>query len=192
MYRNPYFTDIPGIGNLNWEEIFVDDTCPVFFTLISKTGQRYISVCCEFYEEQRWLISPISNSNLIRMLKNEISLKNVFLTQNEEKCVIAHWSKDDRTLRYDIVDTCDLPEDDLPLDEMLETEDGEYAEYIERLEENDTIAYTFEILNKMRQIIAKSLSSSIVYQLFIPAPGISWEEQFKDNAHMYEYQLKRV
>ncbi len=137
MYNQPYFIDVPGIGNLNLEEIIVEDCCPIFFTLVSDNGQRYISVCCEFYEEQRWIIAPISYGNLVGLLTNKLSIKNAFLTQENEKCIIAHWSKDNPVLRYDEVASNELPDWDLPLDEMLEVEDGEFAEYIASLKHNN-------------------------------------------------------
>lgn len=163
MYNNPFFTNITDIGDLNWEEIIVDDACPIFFTLISNNGKRYISVCCELYEEQRWLISPISNSNLIRMLKNEISMRDAFLTQNEEKCVIAHWSKDDPTLKYDLVDTCDLPDRDLPVDEMLEAEEGEFEEYIQKIQNSEPeSAEDVSIIKVSNSIIYFNLTTSVL------------------------------
>lgn len=192
MNNEKYFTDIPIIGDLSLDKIFFEDVYPIFFSLISKEQKRYIGVCCELYGEQRWLISPISNSSLIQMLKNEISMREAFLTQNEEKCIIAHWSKDNPKLSYDFVDTCDLPECDLPLDEYLESEDDEFAEYIESLENSDNASYAVEFINKIQQISAKSLSSSIIYKPFKLISDIFQEEQFKEITYMCEYPLKRI
>lgn len=137
LYNNPFFTDVPGVGNLNLEEIIVDDTCPIFFTLISEKGQRYISVCCELHEEQRWVVAPISNTGLIELLTNKLSIKDAFFTRSNEKCIIAHWSKNNPILRYEKVVSNELPEQDLPLDEMLEAEDGEFAEYIQNIQDSE-------------------------------------------------------
>lgn len=78
MYHNPYFSDVPDVGNLDMEEIMVRDICPIFFTLISKNGQRYISVCCELYGEQRWIVAPITNTGLIELLTNKLSIRDAF------------------------------------------------------------------------------------------------------------------
>lgn len=138
MYNNPFFTDVPGVDDLNWEEIIVDDICPIFFTLISEKGQRYISVCCELYKEQRWIVAPISNIGLIELLTNKLSMRDAFFTQSSEECIIAHWSKDDPVLRYEKVAQNEFPEQDLPLDEMLEAEDGEFAEYIQKIKVSES------------------------------------------------------
>lgn len=133
MTNKNYFTNIPNIGDLDIEQVLVEDDFPIFFTLISKTQKRYICVCCEIYEEQRWIISPISKDILIKLLKDEITIHDAFITQDIEKCIIAHWSKENPVLRYDLVDTCDVPKDDLPLNEYLE--DDNAIEYIEFLNE---------------------------------------------------------
>lgn len=138
MYNNPFFTNIPDVGDLNWEEIIVDDTYPIFFTLISEKGQRYISICCELYEEQRWVIAPISNIGLIELLTNKLSMRDAFFTQSSEECIIAHWSKDNPVLQYEIAAPNELPEQDLPLDEMLESEDGEFEEYIQKIKDSES------------------------------------------------------
>lgn len=133
MYKNPFFTAVSDIGNLNWEEIIVDDACPIFFTLISEDGHRYISVCCELYEEQRWLIAPITNNDLINLLTNRLSMREAFSNPSNNECIIAHWSKDKPVLRYEKIAPSEIPEQDLPIDEMLEAEDGEFAEYIRKI-----------------------------------------------------------
>lgn len=133
MYNNPFFTAVPGIGDLDLEEVIVEDTCPIFFTCISKDNQRYVVTCCEVYEEQRWIISPISNFDLIRLLTNKLSMRQAFLTQSREDCVIAHWSKDRPTLGYEKVTIRELPEQDLPFDEMLDADADEFEAYIQKL-----------------------------------------------------------
>lgn len=131
-----YFVDIPNIGDLYLDRVIVEETYPIFFTLISEKERRYICTCCEIYKEQRWLIAPISDLDLVKMLKDEILMRGAFLTQNDEKCIIAHWSKENPTTRYDIVNTRDLPNGDLPLEEYLELDDDEMAEHIELLEQD--------------------------------------------------------
>lgn len=136
MYNSPFFISVPCVGDLNLEEIIVEDTCPIFFTLTSEKGKRYISVCCELYKEQRWVIAPITSNGLISLLTNKLSIKDAFFTQSNEKCFIAHWSKDNPKLRYDVTVPNELPDQDLPLDEMLNAEEGEFAEYIKKIQDS--------------------------------------------------------
>ncbi len=159
MYNNPFFTAVPGVGDLNLEEIIVDDTCPIFFTLISEKGQRYISVCCELYEEQRWVVAPISSAGLIELLTNKLSMKDAFFTQNNEECIIAHWSKDNPILRYEKVAPDELPEQDLPIDEMLEAEDGEFAEYIQKIRVSE---YKFVADLLVSEIVDRSINIDLI------------------------------
>lgn len=136
MYNNPYFTGVPDIGILNLEEIIIDNNsvCPILFTLVSENGQRYISVCCDMYEEQRWIIVPISNDCLISLLTNKLSIRNAFFTEYNKTCVIAHWSKTNPVLQYEKVSLHELPECDLPPDEILETKQDEFTEYVLKIQ----------------------------------------------------------
>ncbi len=190
MRNKSYFTDIPNIGDLDLEKVLFEDICPIFFTLISKEQKRYIGVCCELYGEQRWLISPISDSNLIRMLKDEISMRDAFLTQNTEKCIIAHWSKENPTIRYDLVDTCNLPKDDLPLGECLESEDDEIEEYIELLEQSNTDSYTLETYSNKFNFFSIFLTLRIDYKVFERVPDVFQEEKVGDSTYVREYAVK--
>lgn len=163
MYNNPFFTDVPGVGNLNLEEVIVDDICPIFFTLISEKGQRYISVCCELYEEQRWVVAPISSAGLIELLTNKLSIKDAFFTQSNEKCIIAHWSKGNPVLRYEKIAPSELQEQDLPLDEVLEAEEGEFAEYIQKIQASDSKSAAEVLVSEIAdQTINISLITSVL------------------------------
>ena len=179
MTNEKYFTGIPNIGDLYLDKVLFEDICPIFFTLISEELNRYICVCCELYGEQRWLISPISNSELIRMLKDEISMRDAFLTQNSEKCIVARWSKENPKTSYKLVDTCKLPSGDLPLDEYLESEDDEIAEYIELLEQSG-FAYTLETLSNIQRVFTKLLSSNFLYKVIKLIPD-DYQEDWNDN-----------
>lgn len=62
----------------------------------------------------------------------------LFFTKSKEKCIIVHWSKETPVTRYEQVATKELPKQDLPLDEMLEAEEGEFEEYIQKIKDSES------------------------------------------------------
>lgn len=163
MKKDNYFTEIKGIGNLDIDEIICEYDFPVLFTLKnSKSDNRYIAVCCEIVEEQRWVISPISVNNIINLLTDKIDIYSSFITNPKAECIIAHWSKSKKVTTYDYIKCSDIPESDLPLKgEYLEAEEGEFEEYIDKLKNN----VIFEIDNKMDILQIKIKNYSVSYSI---------------------------
>lgn len=148
MIKEKYFTDIKGIGNLDIEEVICEYDFPVLFTLINETTQkRYISVCCEVVKEQRWIIVPISVNDIINLLTDKIDIYSSFTTNPESECIIAHWSKENKETTYEYLKCCSIPEGDFPLKgEFLEAEEGEFEEYIQRLQSHEFLDVTYELV----------------------------------------------
>lgn len=143
-YEN-YFANVPKYENLDIEEVIFEDGFPVFFTAKSNNFQRFICICCDIVKEQRWIIAPISNDNLIKLLTNQLTMHDSFLTENI--CIIARWSKENPVLQYEEISSSDIVPEDLPVEgEYIESEAGEYSSYISLIE-SSAINFSFASIN---------------------------------------------
>lgn len=131
---NPYFTDVPKFGDLHVDEILLEDVYPILFTLKNEDGELFLCLCCEIRNEQRWILNPISNKNLIALLTNMLTIRKAFTDGAENKIVaVRDYSTEQDTFK--IIPVQKLDPDDLPSeDELLDADDGEFNDYIERLE----------------------------------------------------------
>lgn len=120
----PYFPNIPQMGNLDLDYIFMEDGYPILFTC--KNGKSiYLCICRTLCPEQKWIISETNIEILRMMAKREISIKTAFKMMTG-KSAIATWSKANLREAYSVFSTTDLSDSDLPRDSLYLNED--YAE----------------------------------------------------------------
>lgn len=161
MKKIDYFSNIKDIGSLDIEEIICEYDFPVLFTLINnKSHKRYIAVCCDVVYEQRWIISPISVANIIKLLKDQIDIYSSFKTDLNAECIIAHWKKNEG-MRYEYITCSKLADEELPLKgDFLEADDGEFDEYIKKLETNEII----ELVSNEVLLPVDNIKFNLMYQ----------------------------
>ena len=127
---NPYFKNIPQIGNLIMDYIIFEDSYPVLFVCKSDNNQLYLCDCCDTYYEQRWLIAPVTVQVLQNMLQDKITIREVF-EKADGVCCVATWSKGDINEKYELLESKDFLEEDLPEEgAYIESEEDEYEDYI--------------------------------------------------------------
>lgn len=109
---NPYFSNIPQLGNLTLDYIFVEDGYPILFTC--RNGAKiYICLCRTLSPMQKWIISETSIAILKKLAQQDIPICDAF-TQLGTKSCIAQWSKANPVEQYSVISTSDLSSDDLP------------------------------------------------------------------------------
>ena len=65
---NPYFKNVPQIGDMILDYVFVEDGYPILFTCIS--GDRlFLCLCRTLTPNQKWVISEINFSDLEKLIK---------------------------------------------------------------------------------------------------------------------------
>ncbi len=127
---NPYFENVPNYGNLVMEQIIVEYVYPLLSVLKDNSGSRYLCMCFDTRESQQWLISPISTSNLIKMLNNKITLKDCFI-KDTDTVIYAFRNYETRTDSFVQMTPDAVPTDYLPeADEYLDAENNEWEAYI--------------------------------------------------------------
>ena len=126
----PYFQDVPSYGNLSIEYIIIDDTYPVLFVLTNASKERFICVCCDIRQEQRWIINPVGPEDLYKLLCNNITMLECFLIGQSYKVIAVHSYETD-TDSYRLVARDELDTNDLPVSgEFLDAQSYEHSEYI--------------------------------------------------------------
>ena len=83
--NSTYFGSIHGIGNLKIETIFYYMDEPILFTALDKHHTRYLCSCAKLGTD--YLITKATNRALIQLMKNEITIRNVF--QNHDAMAIT-------------------------------------------------------------------------------------------------------
>lgn len=117
----PYFPNIPQMGNLELDYIFMEDGYPILFTC-RKGKSIYLCICRTLCPEQKWIISETNIEILRMMAEREISIKTAFKMM-AGKSAIATWSKANLKEAYSVFSTSDLSDSDLPRDSLLLNED---------------------------------------------------------------------
>lgn len=125
----PYFENIPLIGDLVLDYIFMENGYPILFTCY-KDENLYLCLCRTIYEEQKWIISEITSDILERMLRNELSIHDA-LRNGFGKACVARWKKETPRETFEVMSSDRLKETDLPEKTVLLDDEGESQEYLE-------------------------------------------------------------
>lgn len=107
----PYFKNIPGIGDLEMDHIFLEDNYPILFICKNEEEKLYLCLCRTVVSEQKWLISEISLQTLEDLIYNNVSIYDAFKANNH--IYIIHWHKTNQ-YKYDIIPTANISDFDLP------------------------------------------------------------------------------
>lgn len=145
---NPYFENIPKMGNLIMDYIFLENGYPVLFTCKNQVNDNlYLCVCRTVIEKQKWVISEISIDTLEKLINDEITVHDAFKVDNKLSC-IATWCKEKPKEEYNVIKSSILLDKDLPdNDAFLEDDDPDTLDYLEmvknrnRIELNTTIQF---------------------------------------------------
>lgn len=133
----PYFENVLSYGNLSMEEILVEDIYPVLFVLKDSGQQRFLCVCCEIRDEQRWIINRITNSDMVAFLCNQITARELF--EKGQSQIVAVRSYATKEEHFGETGKNKLDDRDLPrVGVYLDAEASEFSEYLQKLiEENE-------------------------------------------------------
>lgn len=129
---SPYFKDIPTCGDLFMDQILVEYGVPLLSVLRDSAGLHYLCLCCDTRGSQRWIIAPISATDLLRLLENRLQLRNPFETGGEKILVTRNYDTGEETASA--VSTAHLDDLDLPApNEFLDADEGDFTELRYRL-----------------------------------------------------------
>lgn len=134
---NPYFKNVPDWGDLQMEQVIVDYIYPLLSVLKDVAGKRYLCMCFDTRGAQQWLVTPISNSGLIDLLNNEITLSAPFENPRTKKLRVT-MDYHTRAETFQFLSASQIPKEDLPeAGEYLDAEPNEWEDYIRLLSPRD-------------------------------------------------------
>ncbi len=122
------FRKIQGFQCIVLDKILFESKYPVLFTC--KNGEDvYLFICCLVNSEKiQWIGSKTTYENLIKLLRNEITIRKAFLNVTNEKIVIEY---NGEKVNYSVKKATDILENMLPTSgEYMDAEDGEFDEEI--------------------------------------------------------------
>lgn len=137
----PYFTNVPNLGNLELDYIFMEDGYPLLFTCKSK-DKLYICVCRTLSPKQKWVISETNVEILEKMVRKIIPIRSAFKLLNAHSWIIT-WSKE-TDHEYSDFPTSELNDQELPsYNVFLSDDDADDAiDYISNLKSQPSIIQT--------------------------------------------------
>lgn len=143
-----YFIEIKESGKLYIDRIFFESYYPVLFSCKNKLDEHFMCVCCQNNEDgQKWLLGKLDVHTIIKMLKNEITVRDLFLKHTLSKVSIntingefqLHYNNDDWNN-----DSIYLPK----ADSYLDPDEGEFDEDIEYYRQEQRKKYNNSALFK--------------------------------------------
>lgn len=150
----PYFKDVGEIGDLDMDYIFFEDTYPIFFVCSDKKDKKYICMCCDIVNEQRWIVAPIRQNDIINMLRNRITLRELFIKRKGKRFIIT-WDGEIETnkeVEIEEICSCDLPK----VGEFYDGEEEELCDYVNYIKSKKEISKSVDETSIVRQKILET------------------------------------
>lgn len=142
MIPNPYFSNVPDLGDLELDYVVVENECPIVFFCKDKQDKLYFCNCVTMQNIQKWVITEIERKTIIKYFKGLISNYEIF-KNSHHKVYVVTWNYGYKSENYKIVSSANVSDDDLPpKDSYLCADPGEYDDYIEILDNRSKNNYS--------------------------------------------------
>lgn len=119
---DPYFTNIPTIGNLSMDWVLVEYDYILLSVLKDTHDNKYLCVCYDTRGSQQWLITPVSIKHLMELFLNKRDVASVF--KNRTTKIMATLDYETRQETFELVEPDLVPAEAYP-------EDGIYLDATE-------------------------------------------------------------
>ena len=143
------FMEISKLGKLNVDVVLFESYYPILFTCLNDNKDLFLCVCCQSNKEGRkWLITKTTPQIVIRILKNQVTVRDAFLMFPEVQITVFDDSKQTLIKEHNKLDWDEEKSISLPdKGEFLDAEDGEFDDeiaYFTSLDCNDYQAISCE------------------------------------------------
>ena len=151
------FVESKEIGKLYIDRILFESYYPVLFSCKNEIGAHFICVCCQNNKDgKKWLLGKTDVHNIIKALKNKITIRDLLLNYTSLKISIDT-IKGESQLHYNNDDWSNnsiyLPKDD----SYLDPDEGEFDEDIEYYRQEQLKRYNGSALFK--NVLQKKLET---------------------------------
>ena len=159
---NPYFSNVPYIGDLTLDYILMEDGYPVLF--VCKSNEKYfLCVCRTLIPEQKWVVSEILFKDLVRLLQCDIDVYDAFSSYKEGRSCIVKWKKDMPEEQYEVYSTKILNPKEIPGKGIFLSVD-EVGNYLEQIKNRECIKEENNVYmeSESEQYVATGVSVAVV------------------------------
>lgn len=152
--------DFKETGVLEIDKVFFESYYPILFTCKNDKNDLFLCVCCQADSSiKKWLLTTVSAETILKLLSNEITIRDSFLTKNGNKYSIIFKNKKynlevDNTKDWDPEKSIDLP----TTGEYLDAEGDEYLDEIEYYK-------NYKIMNRYFVNYTKSYHDILTYKI---------------------------
>ena len=152
--------DFKETGVLEIDKVFFESYYPILFTCKNDKNDLFLCVCCQADSSiKKWLLTTVSAETILKLLSNEITIRDSFLTNNGNKYSIIFKNKKynlevDNTKDWDPEKSIDLP----TTGEYLDAEGDEYLDEIEYYK-------NYKIMNRYFVNYTKSYHDILTYKI---------------------------
>lgn len=124
-------------GELKLDRVLFETFEPILFVCKNSVGELYICVCCmSTGKMKKWLIAKIVPQIIISMLKNEITIRDAFLSGDANKRYSVNGIKKCNVIINDTIDWDSANSKMLPTaGEYIDAEENEFIKEIEHYTE---------------------------------------------------------
>lgn len=147
------FIKLDEYGQLYIDRVLFESYFPIIFTCVNDNKEIFICVCCQNNEKGcKWLIGKTNGINIIRMLRNEITIRQLLLEYSSGRIsvdyvgneyVVAYNNSDwDENSSY-------LPKDD----SYMYAEEGEFDEEIDYFSSVNHVYYEPEYYKRISEVL---------------------------------------
>lgn len=135
------FVKLNDYGQLYIDKILFESYFPIIFTCINNRNDIFISVCCQNNASGcKWLMGKTSGKYVIKLLKNEITVRDLLLNYSSDK-VSIDYQKGEYLVNKNSEDWCEesiyLPKED----SYIYPELGEFDEDIRYFSMINSVSY---------------------------------------------------
>lgn len=160
MTQNEFrLSDDAPLNEMKLVHVFFADVSPVFFLMVDEENNLYAVSLCDDRTELRWIVSPVSRSDVRRMIKDEITPRELFQLSGKrgKSFVVSRSNNETKTkcVYFDEIDKLDLPTEGMFFEAELEEvatfqKSMEVLDYTTQAKKNNKSRRWIEFLKKKR------------------------------------------
>lgn len=184
---NPYFKNVPKMGNLEMDYIFLENGYPVLFTCKNQ-NRIFLCICRTVIDVQKWVISEINVQTLSNLINNVTSIYEAFKSGKNYACIVK-WDKVNKQEEYEVLKCSMLSDSDLPKKNVFLDDEGESLEYLNKVKNRILQYYANHIdslfaskepnYSSVSQIVVKTVQDDSLERLLnVPVTSYLLNSQF--------------
>lgn len=146
------FIKLDRYGQLYVDRVLFESYFPVVFTCVNHNNEIFICVCCQNNEKGcKWLLGKTNGINVIRLLRNEITIRQLLLEYSTGRISVDYAGKE-YSVAYNNSDWDEnssyLPKDD----SYMYAEDGEFDDEIAYFSSVEPVCYEAAYYKRITEV----------------------------------------